>query len=201
MEDRVIRGDLEGIKVGGEAHKRLAGVPFEITSMTTGESHVVVTDENGQFSTASDWNPHTQNTNAGATSLDGIWFGACEPDDTMGALPYDVYQITELSCEANEEYLLIPPFEVSVYRERKMIDLGTLVDEAPDIPEEPEEPDEPEEPEDREISIHTTASNKSDGSKTVTAEGKVTIIDEVSLDGLEKGKTYRLYGYERDITK
>lgn len=197
--DRVIRGDLEGIKVGGEAHKRLAGVPFEIASMTTGESHIVITDENGQFSTASDWNPHTQNTNAGTTSLDGIWFGAGAPDDELGALPYDVYQITELACEANEEYLLIPPFEVSVYRERKVIDLGTLVDEAPDIPEEPEEPEEPqepEEPEEREISIHTTASDKSDGSKTVSAEGEVTIIDKVSIDGLEKGKKYRLYGFE-----
>lgn len=193
MEDRVIRGDLEGIKVAGDAHKRLSGVPFEITSITTGESHVVITDENGQFSTASDWNPHTQNTNAGITSRDGIWFGTSDADDTKGALPYDVYQITELPCEANAGYLLIPPFQVSVYREKKVIDLGTLVDEAPDIPEEPEEQEEPEE---REISIHTTASNKSDGSKTVPADGEVTIIDAVSIDGLEVGKKYRLYGFE-----
>ena len=53
--NQVKRGDLEGVKIGAGTHKRLADVPFRITSKTTGESHVIVTDDNGQFSTSSDW--------------------------------------------------------------------------------------------------------------------------------------------------
>lgn len=182
--DKVIRGDIEGVKVGGKAHKRLADIPFEITSMTTGESHIVVTDENGQFSTSSAWTRHTQNTNQGESCNDGIWFGSCEVNDARGALPFDRYTVTELSCEANKDYELIPPFEVSVYRERQVINLGTLVDEAPDIPEEDD------------ILIHTTASSKEDGAKTAEASGEVTIVDLVTMEGLEPGKTYRLSGWE-----
>lgn len=67
-----IRGDLEGVKIADGTARRLAGVPFKITSKTTGESHVVVTDRNGQFSTASEWAPHSRNTNAGQTAGDGV---------------------------------------------------------------------------------------------------------------------------------
>ena len=48
--NQIKRGDLEGVKIGAGTHKRLANVPFKITSKTTGESHIVVTDKNGQFS-------------------------------------------------------------------------------------------------------------------------------------------------------
>ncbi len=191
--DKAVRGDIGGVKVGGKAHKRLAGVPFEIASVTTGEKHVIVTDENGEFSTSSAWTRHTQNTNQGKSSSDGVWFGSCEPNDARGALPFDRYTITELPCAANEEYKLIPPFEVSVYKERQTVDLGTLVDEAP---EEPEEPKEPEEPQEENIRIHTTASSKKDGSKIITSGEEVTIVDVVTLEGLKPGKKYRLYGWE-----
>lgn len=73
--NQVKRGDIEGVKIDDGTHQRLANVPFKITSKTTGESHIVMTDENGQFSTASDWASHRNNTNAGKTSEDGIWFG------------------------------------------------------------------------------------------------------------------------------
>ena len=51
--NQIKRGDIEGVKIGAGTHKRLADVPFRITSKTTGENHVVVTDDNGQFSTFS----------------------------------------------------------------------------------------------------------------------------------------------------
>ena len=47
--NQIKRGDIEGVKIGAGSHKRLADVPFRITSKTTGESHVVVTDDYGQF--------------------------------------------------------------------------------------------------------------------------------------------------------
>lgn len=63
VADAVKRGDLELVKVGGISMKRLGGVAFRITSQTTGESHVFVTDDNGCASTASSWNAHSHNTN------------------------------------------------------------------------------------------------------------------------------------------
>ena len=67
--NQIKRGDIEGVKIGAGTHQRLADVPFRITSKTTGENHVVVTDDNGQFSTSADWASHKHNTNAGKTSI------------------------------------------------------------------------------------------------------------------------------------
>ena len=177
--NQIKRGDLEGVKIGAGTHKRLANVPFKITSKTTGESHIVVTDKNGQFSTASNWASHKRNTNAGKFSEDGIWFGTSEPDDSKGALLYDTYEIEELSCESNKGMKLIPAFEVVVSRNKVTIDLGTLTDEY-----------------EKEITIHTTATDKKTGEKVIVAGKKVTIVDTVTLDGLEEGRKYQLKGWQ-----
>ena len=176
--NQVKRGDLEGVKIGAGTHQRLAGVPFRITSKTTGESHVIVTDDNGQFSTSSDWASHKNNTNAGKNSEDGIWFGTSEPDDSKGALIYDTYIIEELRCEGNKGFELIPPFEIVVSRNNVTVDLGTLTDEY-----------------EKEITIHTTATGK-DGEKSIVAGKEVTIVDTVTLEGLEKGTKYQLKGWQ-----
>ena len=177
--NQIKRGDLEGVKIGAGTHKRLANVPFKITSKTTGESHIVVSDKNGQFSTASDWASHKKNTNAGTSSEDGIWFGTSEPDDSKGALLYDTYEIEELACESNKGMKLIPAFEVVVSRNKVTIDLGTLTDEY-----------------EKEITIHTTAADKVTGEKVIIAGKKVTIVDTVTLDGLEEGRKYQLKGWQ-----
>ena len=177
--NQIKRGDLEGVKIGAGTHKRLANVPFKITSKTTGESHIVVTDKNGQFSTASDWASNKKNTNAGTSSEDGIWFGISEPDDSKGALLYDTYEIEELVCESNKGMKLIPAFEVVVSRNKVTIDLGTLTNEY-----------------EKEISIHTTATDKKKGEKVIVAGKKVTIVDTVTLDGLEEGRKYQLKGWQ-----
>ena len=177
--NQIKRGDLEGVKIGASTHKRLVNVPFKITSKTTGESHIVVTDKNGQFSTASDWASHKKNTNAGKSSEDGIWFGTSEPDDSKGALLYDTYEIEELSCESNKGMKLIPAFEVVVSRNKVTIDLGTLTDEY-----------------EKEITIHTTATDKKTGEKVIVSGKKVTIVDTVTLDGLEEGRKYQLKGWQ-----
>ena len=176
--NQIKRGDIEGVKIGAGTHKRLADVPFRITSKTTGENHVVVTDDNGQFSTSAEWASHKHNTNAGKTSEDGVWFGTSEPDDSKGALPYDTYIIEEMRCDSNKGFELIPPFEIVVSRNNLVIDLGTLTDEY-----------------EKEISIHTTATSK-DGEKTILAGKEVTIVDTVKLDGLTKGTKYQLKGWQ-----
>ena len=176
--NQIKRGDLEGVKIGAGTHKRLADVPFRITSKTTGESHIVVTDDNGQFSTSSDWASHKHNTNEGKTSEDGVWFGTSEPDDSKGALLYDTYIIEELRSDSNKGFTLIPPFEIVISRNKVTVDLGTLTDEY-----------------EKEISIHTTATSK-DGEKSIIAGKEVTIIDTVKLDGLTKGTKYQLKGWQ-----
>ena len=138
-----------------------------------------MTDANGQFSTSADWVSHTQNTNEGKTSEDGIWFGTSAPDDSKGALPYDTYTIEELRCDSNKGMTLIPAFDVVVSRNKTVIDLGTLTDEY-----EPE------------ITIHTTAADKATGEKSIVAGKSVTIVDTVTLDGLKKGTKYQLKGWQ-----
>ena len=177
--NQIIRGDIEGVKIGDGTHKRLANVPFRITSKTTGESHIIVTDANGQFSTFSDWVSHKQNTNAGKNSEDGIWFGTSTPDDSKGALLYDTYIIEELRCDSNKGMTLIPAFDVVVSRNKVVVDLGTLTDDY-----EPE------------IAIHTTATDKVTGEKSIVAGKNVTIVDTVTLDGLKKGTKYQLKGWQ-----
>ena len=177
--NQIIRGDIEGVKIGDGTHKRLTNVPFRLTSKTTGESHIIVTDANGQFSTSSDWVSHKQNTNAGKTSEDGIWFGTSTPDDGKGALLYDTYTIEELRCDSNKGMTLIPAFDVVVSRNKVVVDLGTLTDEY-----EPE------------IIIHTTATDKVTGEKSIVAGKSVTIVDTVTLDGLTKGTKYQLKGWQ-----
>ena len=177
--NQIKRGDIEGVKIGAGTHKRLANVPFRITGKTTGESHIIVTDANGQFSTSSDWVSHKQNTNAGKTSEDGIWFGTSTPDDSKGALLYDTYTIEELRCDSNKGMTLIPAFDVVVLRNKVVVDLGTLTDEY-----EPE------------ITIHTTATDKVTGEKSIVAGKNVIIVDTVTLDGLTKGTKYQLKGWQ-----
>ncbi len=173
VAERVKRGDLELIKVASGTMERLAGVPFKITSLTTGENHVIVTDENGYASTASSWNKHTSNTNRGQTSKDGIWFGPSKPDNSKGALIYDDYMIEELSCEANKGMNLLK-FEVSIYKDSETVDLGTLINEK--------------------IEIGTIAKDEGTDSHIGQIEKYVYIKDTVKYSGLTKGKEYKLVG-------
>lgn len=175
--NQIKRGDLEGVKIADSTHQRLAGVPFKITSKTTGESHIVITDDNGYFSTAASWNPHTQNTNAGENAESGVWFGGGTPDDNKGALPYDTYTIEEMRSEGNQDFELIPPFDIIISRNNVKVDLGTLTDDYKNV-----------------INIHTIASV--DGKKEVVAASNITITDKVSMTGLIVGHNYKLSGVQ-----
>lgn len=171
--NQVIRGDLELIKVADGEQKRLSDIPFAITSVTTGESHTIVTDKNGYASTSAKWNKHTHNTNQGKTSEDGIWFGTSKPDDSKGALIYDTYTVEEQRCKANEEMDLLK-FEVTIYKDSITVDLGTLTDD--------------------QIEIGTTALDKETGTHMSKPEKEVTLIDTVEYSGLKKGQKYKVTG-------
>ena len=185
FENQVMRSDLEFTKKGDDGQDRLAGVAFKLTSKTTGESHVVVTDENGYFSSASSWNKHTHETNANDWALDaddvidsskldataGVWFGGTTPDDSKGALPYDTYLIEELRCTANEGYQLIET-SVIVSRDGKVYDFGTLTDVK--------------------ASITTKAYDPMDGDSNIGMGDFLTIEDKVAYANLFPGRDYKL---------
>ena len=205
VAEQVYRSDIEFTKKADNGSDRLAGVPFKVTSITTGESHIAVTDENGYFSSASSWNAHDSNTNANdwaltasdtidSTKLDanaGFWFGnnsvldgngttstsdAVKADNKLGALPFDTYSVEELRCSANEGYALINT-TVTVTRDAKTIDLGTFDDPEPEI--------------------HTTAYDASDSDHYVGV-GTVKISDKVEYSHLVAGKTYTVIGELHD---
>ena len=45
------RSDVQGTKIADSTSERFSYVPFKIISVTNGETHIVVTDANGFFST------------------------------------------------------------------------------------------------------------------------------------------------------
>ena len=184
IENQIMRSDLEFTKKGEDGQDRLAGVAFKLTSEATGESHVVVTDENGYFSSASSWNKHTHDTNGNdwalkadgvidSSKLDataGVWFGDAEADDSKGALPYGTYAIEELRCTANEGYQLIET-TVIVSRDGKVYDFGTLVDVK--------------------ASITTKAYDPMDGDSLI-GMGEVKVSDKVTYASLIPNRDYKL---------
>lgn len=179
-QNQVKRGDLQLVKAEDGTLHRMAHVKFTITSKTTGESHPFVTDENGYYSTSSFWNPHTQNTNRGEASEDGIWFGTSKPNDEHGALIYDTYTIEEQECEANKGHKLIK-FDVVIKRDNVTVDLGTITDDLLPV-----------------VSIHTTASVKDTMGNDAYAVDNVTIADEVFYSNLTPGEEYTLKGMLMD---
>ena len=181
VTEQIIRGDLKGVKVSDGDMKRMAGVPFAITSVTTGESHIVVTDENGQFDTSSSWNKHSQDTNRGETANDGVWFGGGAVNDKLGALPYDTYMIEELPCAANEGKVILEPFAVMVYKDSVTIDLGTITNDYEPQPE-----------------IGTTATDKATGGHIGYVNETTTIIDVVEYVNLTVGLEYTVKGILMD---
>ena len=194
--NQVVRGDLQFIKVGegGEANmSRFANVAFKLTSQTTGESHIVVTDENGEVRTVTEWNPHSQNTNGNDGVEDeaawddhaGTWFGLTtegwmvDVQDGLCALPFDTYTLEELPCSANAGYELVSIPNITISRNNTTIYLGTIDDQFEGVPE-----------------IGTTATV--DGEHTAEPAGEVTLIDIISYKNLKVGETYKISGVLMD---
>lgn len=178
IADRICRGDIEFQKKDEETQQPMAGIPFQITSKTTGESHRIMTDENGYFSSASDYVKHSKDTNTGQAES-GVWFGMnskgenVEVNDAYGAFPYDTYLLEELRCEENVGKVLYKgTFRIS--RDNYAVDLGTILN--PDL------------------TIATLAKDEATGTHYANADKNVTIIDTVTYTGLKKGQEYTMKG-------
>ncbi len=186
VDEKPIRGDITLIKTDKFTGKPMAGIPFLITSDTTGESHIIVTDENGVASTQSDFILHSENTNGNdqynqeeALNPTGIWFSGNmsegQVDDTVGALPYDIYTLKELPCSSNEEYYLSGEIKLSINEDGQVYDCGEIENLHKPV-------------------IATEVFDVVDNDKTILIGGTVSVIDRVSYDYLEVGKAYILEG-------
>ena len=191
--NQVARGNLQFVKVGEDNMHRFGKVAFKLTSQTTGESHILITDENGEVRTTTEWNPHSQNTNGNDGVEDeaawddhaGTWFGLTTEDwmvetqDGLCALPFDTYTLEELPCSANEGYELVKIPNITISRNDTVIELGTIDDQYEGVPE-----------------IGTTA--LVDGEHTAEPAGEVTITDTVTYKNLKVGQGYKLSGVLMD---
>ena len=185
LKEQVKRGDFKLDKIDGFSQEEMAGIPFSVTSATTGESHVVVTDENGVIDTTSAHWAHGDNTNASdaavadgkvadeskLTSEAGVWFSGsadkqCDAEDSRGAMPYDTYRVAELRCSKNEGKDLLS-FGVTVTRDGYTVDKGTK--------------------ENADVNIGTTLTYGADG-KTCPASAGVKLTDTVQFEHVEKGE-------------
>ena len=194
--DQVVRNDLKIYKSSASSGASLK-VPFAVTNVATGETHVLATDENGQGSTASSWNRHTSNTNGNdgllgresiaSSDIDptaGIWFGdgedgsAAPVTDSLAALPYGHYTLTELRCEANEGMKLISK-DFWITRDSGVAEAVWMALDDQDEP-----------------AIGTKATDAADGDKYLdAADGNpIEVSDEVSYENLTPGETYTLKG-------
>ena len=190
-EEKVLRADLKFKKIALDTNEPLSGIVFKITSKTTGESHVVVTDANGMIDTSKI--KHSENTNAADTdskTIGGTWFygnkdGNGTVDDTLGALPFDTYEITEIATDTNTEYRLITPITVDLTKEAdytdgyQLYDLGTVTN----IPE---------------PYIGTRALGVKTQDNIIPANEKVDVEDISDYHFLEAGKTYTMKGVIKD---
>lgn len=209
--NQVVRADVKLQKKDDTTGDKMAGVPFLIESVATGEKHVAVTDKNGVIDTSAT----RANSNAFDAALkdDGtidndklvelvkrfgdknssekqptVWFGMNEKGTTaaasaaLGALPYDTYKVTELPCAANAGRQMIET-EFTVVRsdDNTVIDLGTMDDVEP--------------------SIHTNAwdgATNSTVAKDIVADDEAVIVDRVSFEDFIPGRTYTVRAEAHD---
>ena len=183
VTNEIMRGDLKLVKNEMPGSLLMPGVPFKITSKTTGERHVIVTDANGIADTSSAAHPHLNQTNANdnATAYNsnaGIWFygsnsAASTAKEGVGALPYDDYTVEELPCAANAGHLLALPIDVSITQDNVKVDLGRI--------------------DNIKQQIGTTLTSGTNA-HLVAASGVVELVDKVEYSGLDTSKTYTLKG-------
>ena len=195
----VIRGDVMFRKTD-ENGTTLAGIPF-LLSYANGEdperaeSHVIVTNEYGDYTSSAERIAHDANVNGndaailahvdGVYKIDeeklatdtGIWFSAdsdgmrCNPDNARGALPYGSYVLQELPCSANEKMNLVTT-QFSINRDGFTVKLDNIVDTCP--------------------TITGSVVDAADGDRLVRPVQDANAVETVSYRNLIVGKCYRL---------
>ena len=193
--DRVVRGDLSFVKKNAETEETLAYIPFCITNNATGETHYILTDANGNFTSATG---KTTNTNANDAVLSqygdkdvipqsvvdslakdaGLWFGMgsegtmTAANDSYGSFVYGTYTITELKTEATRNMKMYTS-TFTIDTDGKVLDLGTVNN----VP----------------MGIKTTLVDVNEEHFTEPVSS-ITLTDHVAYKNLDTDKTYTLTG-------
>lgn len=196
--DVVKRGDIEFDKIDFKSGKKMKHIGFLIKSKTTGEQHIIVTDENGHASSRTP--AHSENTNGNDKYIDdlendavltnqlkstGIWFyGTADKDqwdeslidDSVGAFPYDDYDIKEIVSDGNAGTQLIDwgDYTFSIVNNGD-IDRQTLIDM--DLPH-----------------FSTDSADKKLNNTYTVAEKGAEITDTISYEKLRFDHTYTFKG-------
>lgn len=189
FKNQIIRGNYKFHKKTDEEENVKAA--FKVTNVATGETHVIISDNDGNFDSESV--AHSKNTNGNDKLLKdynkdtilksadfetaGTWFGQGEDkdtahvDDTKGAFPYGKYEVEELRSDSNKGLKLIK-FEFYIADNGKNVEGGNVVDEYEPV-------------------IHTTAKDTKTETNVAVASDHVSLIDTVDYIHLKTGK-YRL---------
>lgn len=193
--DRVVRGDLSFVKKNSDTGEALAYIPFRITNDTTGETHYILTDANGNFTSTTG---KTTNTNANDDVLSkygekdvvpqsvidslakdaGLWFGMGSEEtmtaanDSYGSFVYGTYTITELKTEATRSMKMYTN-TFTIDTDGKVLDLGTVNN----VP----------------MGIKTTLVDVN-GEHFTEPVSTITLTDHVAYKNLDTDKTYTLTG-------
>ncbi|MCD2434278.1 VaFE repeat-containing surface-anchored protein [Paraeggerthella hominis] len=193
--NQVVRNDLEIVKMAEDTNASLQ-VAFKVTNISTGEAHVIVTDKNGNVSTASSWNKHSENTNGNdkllesdsinASDMDskaGTWFSLGEDgsnatvNDSLAALPYGKYVLEELRSDSNEGYDLV--------KKTFVIERDSTVAKAVWMSLDDKEG----------LKVQTEATDKADGDHIAQASVETTLVDTVWYENLKNdGTEYTITG-------
>lgn len=185
--EQVIRGDVSFVKKEAGTDQSMGRIPFLMSSKTTGEAHIIVSDEQGKVDTSRNRTTRT-NANDSLLSTDsidsskldlqsGVWFTGrsdltTQPSPSShGSLPYDSYTIQELRCSANVAHTLAS-FDVTVTADG----LNQTLDTVYDVPQR----------------LSTTATSQ--GRHMALPSSTTTITDQVAYEGLEPGHSYQLSG-------
>ena len=197
FKNQVVRADIEFRKIADSTSARM-NTAWVLTNDTTGERHVIIADENGEFYSAANRVKHTTNTNCNDSFLEridageriamseftvrnrqGVWFGLAEdgsvakPNDNLRALPYGRYTLSEVPTDSNEGYTL-QEFKFFVYENNQVVDIGTITDDK--------------------VSVYTTLIDEDTLGHVAFAQKLTVLTDTVEYRGLTEGKTYTVSG-------
>ena len=200
--DNPIRGNITFTKKDNNGHT-MANMPFMISLLDSNgsvvERHLVFTDANGTFNSAS--NTSTDNINANdslMTSSNNNWSVPSQAErvdtrlwfdgnsripatpNTHGSLPYGTYKIQELPCPENVGYILPDAVTVEIRANATTVNVGEFVN--------------------NKITISATnATDTLTGTKR-GASTSSTIEDVVTYSNFDTTKTYTVIGTIYDKT-
>lgn len=188
--EQIMRGDFKFVKAIENTQTRVDKALFKVTSKTTGETHYIVTDANGGFNSADIKHSEKTNANDAAIAADGtvdeskldpeagIWFSGTKDtqvpvNDAKGALPYDTYDVTEITTSATEGTKPVT-FSVTIFRDGTNVDMGTVDDQPGDTPK-----------------IQTEFTDLQ-GSHDIEPDKEVKLHDTIAYNNLTPGKEYTM---------